>query len=306
MQEISGKESKQLLSRLNAIENNLDENISELEDIYGDYEVLYRQDLIDNLYVPKEDITIIKNYKDIKPQLIHQFIRNPEKYRTMEIEKIKEKIISERTNGNDSKGLTEDEQIRFKRLVNQVDANLDQYKVNYTTDLRGTSYTDSLGFDSYHSNTSNQISASLFDGKDLINPSSVGIIGIGFNKETLTSEAIAISSNSYKTTNRGLNNLEYNEKNEFLEMSSPFSELLKAKGQSEIVMHRRGMNFDTKASYIFAKIDSSNSKQTNEIMKQIEQIREKEGLKVVIYDVSKIRESLEQSKQEQYKYEERD
>lgn len=306
LQGISGKESEQLLSRLNAIENNLDENISELEDIYGDYEVLYRQDLIDNLYVPREDVTVIENYKDLRPQLIHQFIRNPEKFRDREIEKIKEKIISERTNRNDSEELTEDEQKKLNKLINQVDANLDQYKVNYTTDGRGTSYTDSLGFDSYHSDTSNQISASVFEGKELINSASVGIVGIGFNKETLTSEAIAVSSNSYKTTNKGLNNLEYNEENEFKEMSSPFSELLKARGQSEIVMHRRGMEFDTKASYIFARIDSSNSKQTNEIMKQIEQIREKEGLKVVIYDVYKIRESLEQSKQEQHKHEEKE
>ncbi len=306
LQGISGKESEQLLSRLNAIENNLDENISELEDIYGDYEVLYRQDLIDNLYVPREDVTVIENYKDLRPQLIHQFIRNPEKFRDREIEKIKEKIISARTNGNDSEELTEDEQKRLNKLINQVDANLNQYKVNYTTDGRGISYKDSTGFDSYYSDTSNQISASVFEGKELINSSSVGIIGVGFNKETLTSEAIAVSSNSYKTTNRGLNNLEYNEENEFKEMSSPFSELLKAGGQSEIVMHRRGMEFDTKASYIFAKIDSSNSKQTNEIMQQIEQIREKEGLKVVIYDVYKIRESLEQSKQNQHKYEEKE
>jgi len=306
LQGISGKESEQLLSRLNAIENNLDENIFELEDVYGDYEVLYRQDLIDNLYVPREDVTVIENHKDLRPQLIHQFIRNPEKFRDMEIEKIKEKIISERTNGNDSEELTEDEQKKLNKLINQVDANLDQYKVNYTTDGRGTSYTDSLGFDSYHSDTSNQISASVFEGKEWINSSSVGIIGIGFNKETLTSEAIAISSNSYKTTNKGLNNLEYNEENEFKEMSSPFSELLKAKGQSEIVMHRRGIDFDTKASYIFATIDSSNSKQTSEIMKQIEQIRQKEGLKVVIYDVYKIRESLEQSKQVQHKHEEKE
>lgn len=62
-----------------------------------------------------------------------------------------------------------------------------------------SNFRDSLGFDSYHSDTSNQISASVFDGKELINSSSVGIIGIGFNKETLTSEAIAVSSNSYKT-----------------------------------------------------------------------------------------------------------
>lgn len=306
LQVISGEEAKQLLSRLNRIDNAFDENISELEDIYGDYEVLYRQDIINNLYIPKEDVTVIENYEDLRPQLIHQFIRNPERFRDMEIKKNKEKIISERTNGNDSEELTDDEQKRLNNLINQVDANLDQYKVNYTTDGRGTAYTDSSGFDSYHSDTSNQISASVFDGNEFINSSAVGIIGIGFNKETLTSEAIAISSNSYKTTNKGLNNLEYNEENEFKEMSSPFSELLKAKGQSEIVMHRRGMNFDTKASYIFATIDSSNSKQTNEIIKQIEQIREKEGLKVVIYDVYKIRESIEQSKQVQHKDEEKE
>lgn len=306
LQVISGEEAKQLLSRLNRIDNAFDENISELEDIYGDYEVLYRQDIINNLYIPKEDVTVIENYEDLRPQLIHQFIRNPERFRDMEIKKNKEKIISERTNGNDSEELTDDEQKRLNNLINQVDANLDQYKVNYTTDGRGTAYTDSSGFDSYHSDTSNQISASVFDGNEFINSSAVGIIGIGFNKETLSSEAIAISSNSYKTTNKGLNNLEYNEENEFKEMSSPFSELLKAKGQSEIVMHRRGMNFDTKASYIFATIDSSNSKQTNEIIKQIKQIREKEGLKVVIYDVYKIRESIEQSKQVQHKDEEKE
>ncbi len=297
---IGGKKAHQLLSRLNGIENNLDENITELEDIYGDYEVLYRQDLIDNLYVPKDDITLIDNYKNIKPQLIHQFIRNPEKFREMEFEKNKEKIISERTNGNDSKELTDDEQKRLNKIANQIDANLDQYKVNYTTDGRGTSYTDSLGFDQYHSDTTNQISATLFEGKEFINSSAVGIIGIGFNSDTLTSEAIAISSNSYKTTNKGLNNLEYDEENEFEEMSAPFSELIKSKGKSEIVMHRRGIDFDTKASYIFATIDSSNEKQTNEIMEQIKQVKEKEGLKVVIYDVNEIKKSLEQSKQKQH------
>ena len=298
LQDMSVKESEQLLSRLNRIESSLDENITELEDIYSDYEILYRQDLIDNLYVPQEDITIIDNYEDLRPQLIHQFIRNPEKFRNVEIEKIKETIISERINGNDSKELNVDEQKKLDRMINQIDANLNQYKVNYTTDGRGTTYTDSLGFDRYHADTSNQISASVFEGKEFINSSSVGIIGIGFNGETLTSEAIAISSNSYKTTNKGLNNLEYNEENEFVEMSAPFSEVIKSRGQSEIVMHRRGLDFDTTASYIFATIDSSNSKQTNDIMKQLEEVRKKERLKVVIYDLYKIRESLEQSKQE--------
>ena len=185
--------------------------------------------------------------------------------------------------------------------MNRVDANLNQYKVNYSTDGKGMLYTDSLGFDGYISDTSNQISASVFEGKELVESSKNGIIGVGFNEETLTTDAIAISSNSYKTTNKGLYNLEYKKGKEFEEMSSPFSELIKSNGRSEIVMFRRGMNFETKASYIFATIDSSNKKQTAGIMNEIEQTRKKEGLKVVIYDKYKIRESMEKDRQLQDK-----
>lgn len=301
LQKINGEVSEQLISRLNNIENNLDENITELEDIYSDYEVLSREDLIEHLFVPQNDVTIVENVSDLKPQLIHQFIRNPEKFRNKEIEKIKEKIISERFNKNNSQELTEDEQERLNELMNRVDDNLNQYKVNYSTDGKGMLYTDSSGFDRYRSDTSNQISVSVFEGKEFLESPDVGIVGVGFNEETLTTDAIAISFNSYKTTNKGLNNLEYNEENEFEEMSSTFSELIKSKGRSEIVMHRRGMDFDTKASYIFATINSSNKEQTAGIMNEIEQIRKKEGLKVVIYDKYKIRESMEKDRQLQDK-----
>ena len=303
LQKINGEVSEQLISRLNNIENNLDENITELEEIYSDYEVLSREDLIEHLFVPQNDITIVENVSDLKPQLIHQFIRDPKKFRKLEIEKIKEKIIKERFDKNDSQELTEDEQERLNELMNRVDENLNQYKVNYSTDSKGKKYTDASGFDEYMSDTSNQISASVFEGKEFVVSSHVGIVGVGFNEETLTTYAIAISSNSYKTTNKGLNNLEYNEENEFEEMSSTFSELIKSKGRSEIVMHRRGMDFDTKASYIFATINSSNKKETAKIMNEIEQIRKKEGLKVVIYDKYKIRESMEKDRQLQDKEE---
>ena len=303
LQKINGEVSEQLISRLNNIENNLDENITELEDIYSDYEVLSREDLIEHLFVPQNDVTIIENVSDLKPQLIHQFIRNPKKFRKLEIEKIKEKIIKERFDKNDSQELTEDEQERLNELMNRVDENLNQYKVNYSTDSKGKKYTDASGFDEYMSDTSNQISASVFEGKEFVVSSHVGIVGVGFNEETLTTDAIAISSNSYKTTNKGLNNLEYDEENEFEEMSSTFSELIKSRGQSEIVMHRRGIDFDTKASYIFATINSSNKKQTAKIMDEVEQIRKKEGLKVVIYDKYKIKESMEKDIQLQDKEE---
>lgn len=303
LQKINGEVSEQLISRLNNIENNLDENITELEEIYSDYEVLSREDLIEHLFVPQNDITIVENVSDLQPQLIHQFIRDPKKFKKLEIEKIKEKIIKERFDKNDSQELTEDEQERLNELMNRVDENLNQYKVNYSTDSKGKKYTDASGFDEYMSDTSNQISASVFEGKEFVVSSHVGIVGVGFNEETLTTDAIAISSNSYKTTNKGLNNLEYNEENEFEEMSSTFSELIKSKGRSEIVMHRRGMDFDTKASYIFATINSSNKKETAKIMDEIEQIRKKEGLKVVIYDKDKIKESMEKDRQLQDKEE---
>ena len=303
LQKINGEVSEQLISRLNNIENNLDENITELEEIYSDYEVLSREDLIEHLFVPQNDITIVENVSDLQPQLIHQFIRDPKKFKKLEIEKIKEKIIKERFDKNDSQELTEDEQERLNELMNRVDENLNQYKVNYSTDSKGKKYTDVSGFDEYMSDTSNQISASVFEGKEFVVSSHVGIVGVGFNEETLTTDAIAISSNSYKTTNKGLNNLEYNEENEFEEMSSTFSELIKSKGRSEIVMHRRGMDFDTKASYIFATINSSNKKETAKIMDEIEQIRKKEGLKVVIYDKDKIKESMEKDRQLQDKEE---
>ena len=303
LQKINGEVSEKLISRLNNIENNLDENITELEDIYSDYEVLSREDLIEHLFVPQNDVTIVENVSDLKPQLIHQFIRDPKKFRKLEIEKIKEKIIKERFDKNDSQELTEDEQERLNELMNRVDENLNQYKVNYSTDSKGKKYTDASGFDEYMSDTSNQISASVFEGKEFVESSEVGIIGVGFNEETLTTDAIAISSNSYKTTNKGLNNLEYDEENEFEEMSSTFSELIKSRGQSEVVMHRRGIDFDTKASYIFATINSSNKKQTAKIMDEVEQIRKKEGLKVVIYDKYKIRESMEKDRQLQDKEE---
>lgn len=79
--------------------------------------------------------------------MLHQFIRNPEEFRDVEVEKIKEKIISERINGNNSEDLTIDEQKRLNRIINQIDTNLNQYKVNYTTDGRRMIYTDSLGID---------------------------------------------------------------------------------------------------------------------------------------------------------------
>ncbi len=281
-----------LKTRLDDIDYNLKDNISELEDIYLDYELLCRQDLIDNLFVPENNVTIVTNYQEAKPQLIHKFLRNVDKFREKEHSKIKKRIISERKTKNPSPFLTEEEKVRFEDLKQQVEANLDQYKVNYSINNIDGIYSDANGFQYYQADTSNQISAQLFTTEKLIDDEA-GIIGIGFNRENLTPEAIAISSNYYKTTNKSLNNLEYNEKKEFTDLSAPFQELTTARN-SEIVLQRRGLDFDTKASYIFAIIDSSNEEQTKNIMEKIKSIQEKEGLKAVIYDKYLIKQSLQE------------
>lgn len=294
--EVDGSKSKDLLNHLNTLGTNLTGKIEELEDIYSKYEMLFREDLVEHLYIPEDDVTVITDYKEMKPQLLHRFLRNPEKFKDSEVKKLKEKIIAERVNKDTSDELTEEEQKRLDKICNRLDVELDPYQINYTVDSKDKMYSDSMGLEWYCSDTTNQISASVFEGNEFIYSRNIGIQGIGFNKETLSPGAIAISSNNYLTTNKGLYNLEYNDEHEFKRLSSPFSELVKSKGNSEVVLFRRGMDFETKASYIFATIDSQNEKATNQIMKEIEEIRKKENLKVLIYDICEIRKSYEMDK----------
>ncbi len=298
LKDMDNYQATALEARLDDIDGNFKDNIKELEDIYLDYELLYRQELVDNLFVPKKDLTIVTNYKDIKPQLIHQFLRNVDKFKEKEYNRVKEKIIAERLIKQQPSELTQEECLRVEALKKQVDANVDRYKVNYSITDAGGVYSDSIGLEYYQSDTSNQISAQLFKNDDF-KKFKTGIRGIGFNNETLSPEAIAMSSGSYKTTNKSLNRLEYDETRELEEMSAPIQDL-KLASMSEVVLQRRGIDFDTKASYIFAVIDSSNEKETKNIMEEIKAVQEKENLKVVVYDKYKIEQSLkEQNFEEQ-------
>ena len=52
------------------------------------------------------------------------------------------------------------------------------------------------------------------------------ILGVGFNQESLHPDAIAISSNVYQTTNKGVNNIEIGAEEEFSSTSAPCSQIL--------------------------------------------------------------------------------
>ena len=282
----------------NKIKDNLNENIEELNDIYLEYELLLREDIVDRLYVQQSEITIVDNYNDLRPQLIHILRRDPNKFRSSLEEKVKDSIIKERDNKDSSEELTKEEELEFNKRINLIEAELDPTQVNYSFEPMGH-YTDSSGFRAYKSDTSNQIAASIYSEKYFLKSLSTGLIGIGFNKEGLTPEAIALSSSSYLTTNMGLNNIEYDENKEFDRMSAPYEELKENDGNSEIVMFRRNMEYDTKASYIFCTIDSSNEKRSKEMIEKCKELSKSSKLKIVVYDLYKIRKSYEESLKEE-------
>lgn len=292
---INTEKSKELLERINNIKNRKS-NISEIEDIYMEYEILLREDILSHLYVPEKDYVIVEDYKNLKPQLLHMFLRNTEKFRSDIENKILNDIIQKRTDKNNtSTDLSEEEQAEYQKRMGLANAMLDPTAVNYSYDGREFVYSDKDGFNFYHSDTSNQISASIYSEKYYLNYYLPWQMGIGFNKETMTPEAIALSSPKYLTTNKGLNNLEYDQSKGFELMSSTYSELIKNDGKSEVVIFRRNIDYDTKASYVFITIDSTNHKKSEEIINKAKEMSEKNNLKLVIYDLYKIKKSYQES-----------
>ena len=74
-------------------------------------------------------------------------------------------------------------------------------------------------------------------------------------------------------------------------MSSTYSELEKNDGKSEIILFRRNMDYDTKASYLFLTIDSSQREKSEFYLKKASEMAEKNRMKLVVYDLYKIRNS---------------
>ncbi len=282
-------ESQNLLNRLNNIVDPYSD-VDEINDIYFEYEYLIRKDILNRLYVPNDEETNVDDFRKTKPQLIHCLIRETEKFRDREVEKIKNKIISERTNGDKNPELTNEEMERFQRLLSKLDVELNQAIVNYSYEGGSDMYSNQSNIEHYVSDTSNQISASVYSDNFFIKQREE-MVGIGFNAETVDPEAIIMSAEYYLTTNRGVNNIEYDTRHEFEVVSSPFNELIKNDGGNEVVMFRRGMDFDTKAAYVFVSYDSEKNTKYNELIERGRTLAQKSNMKLVLYDLAKIRQS---------------
>lgn len=295
LKSINNTKSKELLDRLENID--LEKNIEDLEDIYFEYENLFREDIISHLYVPSGDYTLVEDYRDLRPQLIHMFIRTPEKFRNDIENRIIEDIIKNREDKkNTNEELTVEEKEEFNKRMGLANAMLNPAIVNHSYDNSEFVYSDKNGFNYYHSDTSNQMSASIYSEEYYLKcPTRSFMMGIGFNSNGLSPWSIAVSSPKYLTTNKSLTNLEYDISREFETMNASYTELTKNDGKSEVVLFRKGMDFETKASYVFITIDSSNKEKSEKMINEAKELAESADLKLVVYDLYKINKSYEET-----------
>lgn len=260
------------------------------------YEIAFRKEIVDTLYTPQSS-SEITNYYDLENVLIHLFIRDSNSLLNGYEEKLKKQIIAGRIDGNKSETLTPQEQELVNRRMQyaqEVQAN--PTIVEESLDIE-TNYTDSTGFRSYTSDTRNQISTSFYSPETLINMGTC--IGIGFDKNGLQPENIAVSSCQYLTSNTGIDNLEINSERMFTILSSPISELKKSP-KSELILFRKNIDSVTRASYVFAIISGYNHQKDEEALTKARQLAEQNNMKLVVFNLPAIRNSLRnQNNQEQ-------
>lgn len=259
------------------------------DDCYSMYEIAFREEIVDTLYAPQSS-TEITHYSDLKNVLLHLFIRDSNNLLNGYEEKLKRQVIAARVDGNKSETLTPQEQELINRRMQyarEVQAN--PTIVEESLDME-TRYTDASGFRSYTSDTRNQISASFFSPEILMKLGPC--VGIGFDRNGLKPENIAVSSCQYITSNMGINNIEIDSEHIFSVLSSPISELKKST-KSELVLFRKNIDSVTKASYVFAIVSGFNRQRDEEAVAKARQLAEQNNMKLVVFNLPAIRNSLE-------------
>ncbi len=274
-----------LSMNMNDVIENGEEIASELEDLFLDYEVENRINIIENVYDPekKEEIIISDLSQLGTGVLLHFFnpdrnIMNFDKY----IQKLEEKRSSEL--GREVH-LTEDEK---QSLLNSYNAKENHYITDKTLEFEGIGQVGA--FDSrYVSDVSNQISTRILSPKNILQGRGVlGNIALGFSKSTLTPELINAISDKNLHSNKGIDYVESN--NTFNDFSASYDELISEENMgegTEIVMFRNSYESSLKPSYVmYINEDSLDSETEKSNIQNVKEMMKEAGLKVplVIFD----------------------
>lgn len=259
-----------------------------VDECFDYYEKKYRQEIVDSLYSPTSS-TEITDFRELDAVMLHIFLRDPMKKLSQYEESLKEEIISSRgVKVTGSEELTEEEKELFQSKVDYaINVLLNPVITSESLDSESL-YSDSTGFRWYKSNTSNQISASLFSIDTLTNLGNC--IGVGFDKTSISPDNIIISSKYYQTTNMGVDNLEVEPANRFNSFSSSLTELKKS-SKTELVMYRKNGDIKTNAAYVFAIINGRNAEKDKETIMQAKEYAEKNNIKLIVFNNMKIKKS---------------
>ena len=262
-----------------------------VKEVYEYYEREYRKEIVDSLYTPTSS-TEVKDIDELKPLLLHVFIRDSYKMGEGKETEIMDEIASRRgIKVTKVEELTEEEQLEYHRRIKELKEELLNPVVTHKYLDEPSFYSDKNGWRWYKSNTSKQISTSLIGYEALM--SMGNCVGVGFSSESIDPDNIIMSSNQYQTTNMGVDNLEISRENQFHEKSAPLQELLESR-LTEVVLYRSKDGKDTKSAYVFAVISGLRPEEDQKTIEQARKYAEDNKIKLIVFNQHLIRQSYEQ------------
>lgn len=298
----------------------LEEQVDILQEAFLTYEVYNRENIVEKLYIPEtkdayssgvletdnsnqsepqeKGIVYLSDYANFPTMMLHSFYRNPTKLADIALKNETKKMLEDGVLKHDgeSSELTEHEKAKIEQRKEYVlDVLLNDAVVDKVADLSDAVYSDSSGFQTYMSNTQNQIATTIFSRDNIENLENS--IGIGFNKNSITSENIALMSDTYQTTNKGIENIETEPNDSFKAYSATLEELQQNK--NEVVLHRNGVEDSTKASFIYVAL--SGTERDVQLINKSKDMAEKNKLPLVVIDLKKIQEEKQITVEESLK-----
>ena len=234
------------------------------------YEYTYRKEIIDNLGYISDEVEIT-DFKDLKPLMVHIIIRDP-----------LQRFLPEIENKNGIKK-------RSKEYL--IDVLLNPFVTEKSVKMK-TIHTSKYKRNRwYQSDTSDQLSVSIFAPFYLLGLDSC--IGVGFDSGSLSVDNIALSSNTYITTNKGLDNIEILPSKRFNVLSSPWSELSKYP-KTELILFRDKNGCQLRAVYVFVALDGKNIKKDKELLERAQKYAFGNRLPLRIFRLDLLKKSYEE------------
>lgn len=272
-----------------------------MKDVFIEYEIENRNQIIENVYNPEksQEIVITDLSQMSSAAMLHFF--NPNRTMSNFDEYVKN-LEEKRSNELGKKFEFSDDEKKLMLLQYQAKEN--HYITDYALDFEGVGQVGS--FDTqYLTNTSNQLCAMVTTPKEILEGNGIrGQIALGYSKETLSPELIATISNKNIHSNKGIDYVESN--NNFEDFSASYDELISEEKRfgdnTEVVLFRNSYEASLKPAYVMYignnKLDSMAEKRNIESIKN--QMKEA-GLDVplVIFDRYTIREKIKNNEIEQ-------